>query len=114
MPPRSPTIVGSAVETIVWSSEASSSEHQRADDQHDSLGRLLPTPHGHAGDPASAPYGRAAARSGRRGTQERQLRRAGESGIAPIFGLMGAVTAPMPRRTRGHSVRACHPLPTQD
>ena len=30
MPPRSPTIVGSAVETIVWSSDASSNTSSRA------------------------------------------------------------------------------------
>ena len=35
-PPRSPTIVGSAVETIVWSSAASSMpEHDRAEDEVD-------------------------------------------------------------------------------
>jgi hypothetical protein len=33
-PPRSPTIVGSAVETIVWSSEAEQQdEQQRREDQ---------------------------------------------------------------------------------
>ena len=51
-PLRSPTIVGSAVETIVWSRAASSMpEHQRADDETAAL-------HGERGDPVEDFLGR--------------------------------------------------------
>ena len=109
-PCRSPAIVGSAVETIVWSSDARNiPSHQRTEDHEDaSVLRLGETRARRAASEVEASVSRHAAPPGRRAAGPR-TRRAAPRSVRPVRGRP-ALEHPRRASRRFAAVRRCERL----